>query len=132
MRYAIALAFLASTAACRGGAGGEGYAGPSGSSLGVADDSTNIVERKYNKPSDQVWNVVLSSLEDSGMTVDNARSDAFGGWLNAHRADESRISIEVKSISKEMTSVAIHCSDGDRILCNRIHSLIAEKLGLAG
>lgn len=128
MKQSIALAGLVLAGiSCRAGAGAD--AGPTGSSLGIRDGSSNIIERKYAKPVDAVWNAVVQSADESGLIVENARNDAFGGWLNARRVDDTKVSIEVKSLNNTTTLVAVHVS-GDRIIANRIHSLIGEKLGL--
>ena len=108
MRTALALmGLLLSVVSCRGLAGGTA-SGPTGSDLGVRDGSTNVIERRYAKAMDATWTAVVAAAEESGLKVENAASDAFGGWLNASRADGSKIGIEVKSINKDLTSVAVH------------------------
>jgi len=94
------------------------------------DPGANIVERRYGKPLDKVWDAAVAVVKGADLRIDTDRHDDLGGELIARRADGHRVSIALNAVDKTNTRAAIRVEPGNRELADLVHERIAEKLGI--
>lgn len=90
----------------------------------------NTVERDYSKPVGEVWNSAVESVKSADMRIESDQHDELGGQIVARRADNTEVRIDVKSIDKNNTRVAVRAGPGDVDMANLIHERIADRMGM--
>ncbi|MBI3098519.1 MAG: DUF3568 family protein [Planctomycetes bacterium] len=104
-----------------------GLAGCRTQDLGIG---LNTVHREFTRPQEEVWEASVNSVTSMGLTLETQAHDSLGGEIQARRADESPVSIRVKSIGPARTRVSVRVGKGDVELAGQVQESIAEGLGL--
>jgi len=89
----------------------------------------NAIEKRYDATPPRLFEVVTSSLQSYGLTVDSDRHDDLGGEIVARRADGSKVTARVTARDEASSDVSIRVAPGNRNLAEMIHARIAEKVG---
>jgi hypothetical protein len=89
----------------------------------------NTVEKTYDVTPTRLFEVVTSSLQSYGLTVDTDKHDDLGGEIVAHRADGSKVTAKVTARDEASSEISIRVAPGNKNLAEMIHARIAEKVG---
>lgn len=123
---AILAGLLAAGAACGGGTTENSASSARSGDLGTG---LNTVERPYAKPAAEVWDAAVSAAKSYDLKIEGDRHDRMGGELVARRAAGETVTMRVRSVDDQSSSVAVRVEPGDRNLANLLHDRIGEKLG---
>jgi len=91
----------------------------------------NTIEKTYDATPSRLFEVVSSSLQSYGLTVEpDSKHDDLGGEILAHRADGSKVTAKITARDEASSEVSIRVAPGNRNLAEMIHARIAEKVGV--
>jgi len=105
--------------------------GAAGAGVGVGTYAyiRGELEAAYASEYEEAWRATLAALESLGMRKKSASKDAFGGRIDAARADGTPITIRVTPITPNSTSVKIRVGFfGDREMSQMIADRIGQEL----
>jgi hypothetical protein len=122
-KHLILAGMVALMAACA-------HEGNSPSSMSDWGTGLNSIERSYNKPAPDTFSAAVSALKSFSLTIDKDVHDEFGGELEAHRADGSKVSVNVVVIDKAHSEAVVRVGPGNSAVATMIHEVIADKLGM--
>ena len=87
------------------------------------------LEVSYAADYARTWAATLDSLKALEVTVEDANKDAFGGEIQAKRADGTSVRIHVAPVTSDVTSVKIRVGTfGSRTISDRISKEIESRL----
>jgi len=88
----------------------------------------NTVERTYGRPPADLVSVVQRSLQALDLKMDSEKHDNLGGELVAIRATGQKVTVTIKGLESNRSTVAVRVEPGDRNLANLVHDKITEHL----
>ena len=88
----------------------------------------NTVERTYGRPPSELVPVVQRSLQALDLKMDSEKHDNLGGEIVAIRATGQKVTVIVKGLESNRSTVAVRVEPGDRNLANLVHDKITEHL----
>ena len=87
------------------------------------------LEVSYAADYERTWAATLDALKALEVSVEDANKDAFGGKIQAKRADDTSVTIQVSPVSSDVTSVKIRIGTfGNRTISERISKEIDSRL----
>jgi len=105
--------------------------GAAGAGVGVGTYAyiRGELEAAYPSPYNETWSATLAALDKLEIRKKSAEKDAFGGLIEAARADGTSIKIRVTPITDASTSVKIRVGTfGDRAISETISAEIESRL----
>lgn len=94
------------------------------------EDGPLVVERRYGRPADKVFDAALDAVEELQLTVDDDRHDDLGGDLIARRSNGDRVTIEVRAVDEHNTQVVVRADPGTGPLAGTLQEKILSQLGM--
>ena len=88
----------------------------------------NTVDRTYGRPPADLVPVVQRSLLALDLKMDSEKHDNLGGELVAVRATGQKVTVTIKGLEANRSTVSIRVAPGDRNLANLVHDKITEHL----
>ncbi|MBW1972269.1 MAG: hypothetical protein DRG20_04405 [Deltaproteobacteria bacterium] len=85
--------------------------------------------RDYNRPLNQVYSASLSTLKDMEIKIVSEKKDQLGATIKAQRANNSPVTIKIKRIDRNNSSLSIRVGYiGNKKEAKIIHEEIARRL----
>lgn len=86
----------------------------------------NTVDRIYGRPPADLVSVVQRSLLALDLKMDSEKHDNLGGELVAIRATGQKVTVTIKGLESNRSTVSVRVEPGDRNLANLVHDKITE------
>lgn len=90
----------------------------------------NTVTREYETTLDAAWKAAAAAAGKLELKIESDRHDKLGGELLARRADDSLVTMNVRSVDRDTTRVMVFVAPGNVDLAGQVHEGIAGELGL--
>ncbi len=90
----------------------------------------NTVTREYETTVDATWKAAEEAALKLELKPESDRHDKLGGELVARRADDSLVTMNIRSVDRDTTRVMVYVAPGNVDLAGQIHERIAGELGL--
>ncbi|HLY74872.1 MAG TPA: DUF3568 family protein [Planctomycetota bacterium] len=92
----------------------------------------NTVERTYGRVPADLVSIVQRSLLALDLKIESERHDNLGGEIVAIRATGQKVTVTLKGLESNRSSVSVRVEPGDRDLANLVHDKITEYLVPSG
>jgi hypothetical protein len=89
----------------------------------------NTVERIYAHAPADLIPIVQRSLQALELKMDSEKHDNLGGELVAVRATGQKVTVTVRGLDSNRSTVSVRVEPGDRNLANLVQDKITEHLG---